>query len=80
MSIIWCRYLVPAGGLSADGQQWLPAKHRQFLVPVKALGKIFRAKFRDALKKTPLYPKRLLKPGHRTGSSTVSRSAAARPP
>ena len=48
-------YLVPAGGLSADGQQWLPAKHPRFLVPVKALGKIFRAKFRDAFKKTPLY-------------------------
>ena len=47
-------YLVPAGGLSADGQ-WLPAKHLRFLVPVKALGKIFRAKFRDALQKTPLY-------------------------
>jgi hypothetical protein len=48
-------YLVPAGGLSAEGQ-WLPAKHPRFLVPVKALGKIFRAKFRDALQKTPLYP------------------------
>jgi hypothetical protein len=48
-------YLVPAAGLSADGQ-WLPAKHPRFLMPVKALGKIFRAQFRDALKKTPLYP------------------------
>lgn len=47
-------YLVPAGGLSAEGQ-WLPAKHPKFLLPVKALGKIFRAKFRDALKKTSLY-------------------------
>jgi len=47
-------YLVPAGGLAPDGQ-WLPAKHPKFLVPVKALGKIFRAKFRDALKKTSLY-------------------------
>lgn len=47
--------LVPAGGLAADGQ-WLPAQHPKFLVPVKALGKIFRAKFRDALRKTPLYP------------------------
>ncbi len=47
-------YLVPAGGLAAQGQ-WLPAKHPKFLVPVKALGKIFRAKFRDALKKTSLY-------------------------
>ena len=33
-------YLVPAGGLSAQGQ-WLPAKHPKFLVPVKALAKIF---------------------------------------
>jgi len=48
-------YLVPAGGLAADGQ-WLPAIHPRFLVPVKALGQIFRAKFRDALQKTPLYP------------------------
>jgi predicted RNA-binding Zn-ribbon protein involved in translation (DUF1610 family) len=48
-------YLVPAGGLSADGQQWLPAKHPRFLVPVKALAKIFRAKFRHVLKKSPLY-------------------------
>jgi Putative transposase/Transposase zinc-binding domain len=48
-------YLVPAGGLAVDGQQWLPAKHPKFLVPVKALANIFRAKFRDALQKTPLY-------------------------
>jgi hypothetical protein len=48
-------YLVPAGGLSAEGH-WLPAKHAKFLVPVKALGKIFRAQFRDALKKTALFP------------------------
>jgi Putative transposase/Transposase zinc-binding domain len=48
-------YLVPAAGLSADGQQWLPAQHPRFLIPVKALGKIFRAKFRNALRKTPLY-------------------------
>ena len=47
-------YLVPAGGLSAEGQ-WLGANHPRFLVPVKALGKIFRAQFRDTLKKTPLY-------------------------
>jgi Putative transposase/Transposase zinc-binding domain len=48
-------YLIPAGGLSADGQ-WLGANHSRFLVPVKALGKIFRAQFRDGLQKTPLYP------------------------
>jgi hypothetical protein len=44
-------YLVPGGGLAADGQTWLPAR-KNFLLPVKALSKIFRAKFRDALRKT----------------------------
>jgi hypothetical protein len=44
-------YLVPAGGLSADGQQWLAAR-RNFLVPAKALSILFRAKFRDALRRT----------------------------
>jgi hypothetical protein len=47
-------YLVPAGGLSADGEQWLAAR-RNFLVPVKALSALFRAKFRDALKRTELF-------------------------
>jgi Putative transposase len=44
---------IAGGGLSADGSQWLPARE-DFLVPVNALAKIFRATFRDALKKTPL--------------------------
>jgi hypothetical protein len=43
-------FIVAAGGLSKDGNAWRPARGR-FLVPVKALSKIFRAKFRDALKK-----------------------------
>jgi Putative transposase/Transposase zinc-binding domain len=43
-------FLVSAGGLSADGQQWVPAKNPKFLVPVRALSRIFRAKVRDALK------------------------------
>jgi hypothetical protein len=42
-------YLVPAGGLAADGA-WLPAR-KNFLLPVKALSRIFRAKFRDALRR-----------------------------
>lgn len=46
--------IVAGGGLSVDGGQWLPARE-DFLVPVKALSKIFRAKCRDALQKTPLY-------------------------
>jgi len=40
-------YLIPAGGISSDGE-WLPVRNN-FLFPVKALSKIFRAKFRDAL-------------------------------
>lgn len=47
-------YLVPAGGLSADGEHWLSARGN-FLIPVKALSILFRAKFRDALKKAELF-------------------------
>lgn len=46
-------YLVPGGGLSEEGK-WLPAAE-DFLVPAKALAIIFRAKFRDTLKKTELF-------------------------
>jgi len=44
-------YLVPGGGLAADGETWLESG-KNFLLPVRALSKIFRAKFRDALRKT----------------------------
>ena len=47
-------YLVPGGGLAADGQTWLPARHN-ILVHVKPLSILFRAKFRDALKKANLF-------------------------
>jgi hypothetical protein len=47
-------YLVPCGGLSPDGDTWLPG-NPDFLLPVKALGKIFRAKFRTALQKTDFF-------------------------
>ena len=46
-------YLVPGGGLAADGQTWLPAR-RGFLVHVRPLGRLFRAKFRHALHKLGL--------------------------
>lgn len=42
-------YLVPAGGIDPKTGQWKPA-HPKFLVPGSALRKLFRAKFRDALK------------------------------
>jgi len=46
-------YIVTGGGLSAQGR-WRSARN-DFLVPVKALSRIFRAKLRDALKKTALF-------------------------
>jgi hypothetical protein len=41
--------VVPGGGISADGGRWLPSR-ADFLVPVKALSIVFRAKFRDRLR------------------------------
>jgi hypothetical protein len=41
-------YVVPGGGVSADGSCWLPSR-ADFLVPVQALSIVFRAKFRDIL-------------------------------
>lgn len=46
-------YLVPAGGL-AEGPTWLPAQ-RKFLLPVKALSRLFRGHFQRALRKTSYY-------------------------
>lgn len=42
-------YLVPAGGIDPNTGEWIPS-HPKFLVPGSALRKVFRAKFRDALK------------------------------
>ena len=41
-------FLVPGGGLSDDGQRWLPSR-ADFFVPVKAASNIFRALLLDAL-------------------------------
>jgi hypothetical protein len=46
-------YLVPAGGVD-QATNWLPARNA-FLLPVKSLGKIFRAKFHQALRKSACY-------------------------
>jgi hypothetical protein len=43
--------LVPAGALSFDRNRWVPAR-QDFLFPVKALSRVFRAKFLDSLKKS----------------------------
>jgi len=47
-------YVVPGGGPSRDRTRWLPSS-QDFYVPVKALSPIYRAKFRDAMKKAGLF-------------------------
>jgi hypothetical protein len=42
--------VVTGGGLSADGERWIAARN-SFLLPVRALSKIIRAKFLEALEK-----------------------------
>ena len=37
--------VVPAGGLSPDGEHWRAPKNIKFFLPVKPLGKLFRKKF-----------------------------------
>lgn len=44
-------YLVPGGGLAADGRSWLSCR-KSFFLPVRPLGILFRAKLRDGLRKT----------------------------
>lgn len=46
--------LVPAGGIRDDGRGWIRSR-ADFLVPVEALSKIFRAKFRDAIRRAGLF-------------------------
>ncbi len=42
-------FIVPGGALSRDGTEWLSSRN-DFLVPVEALSKIYRAKFRELMK------------------------------
>ena len=46
-------YVVPGGGPSPDGSRWLPSRVH-FFVPVKALSKLFRGIFREAIQKAGL--------------------------
>ena len=46
--------IVTAGGLSADRTQWMAAKHPAYLVPVKALSVVVRAKMCAALHRAGL--------------------------
>jgi hypothetical protein len=47
-------YVVPGGGLSEDGQNWLASK-AEFFVHVKPLSRLFRAKMRAALHQSAVY-------------------------
>jgi hypothetical protein len=46
-------YVVPGGGVSPDGSRWLPSR-ADFFVPVKALSILFRARFRELLRRAGL--------------------------
>lgn len=47
--------LVTAGGLSDDGLVWIKPKYPRFLLPERALSKIFRGKLRHRLKRAGLF-------------------------
>ena len=42
-------FVVPGGGVSADGSKWLSAP-KNFLIPEKAAAKVYAGKFRDAMR------------------------------
>ena len=42
--------LVPAGGLSFDGDNWKKPRHKNFLVPVRALSRLFRGRLVGGLR------------------------------
>lgn len=46
-------FIVPGGAISQSGTQWLPSRS-DYLVPVLALSKIFRAKFKHLIEKCGL--------------------------
>lgn len=55
--------IVPGGGLSPDRQRWVAAD-RDFFLPVKVLGRIFRGKFLEEVRRMarqgqPVFPRRL---------------------
>jgi hypothetical protein len=47
-------YVVPGGGPSADGSLWMPSRP-DFFVPDPALSRLYRARFRDAMKQAGLF-------------------------
>jgi hypothetical protein len=54
--------VVPGGGLSADGERFVPCRQRRFFLPVTVLSSLFRRLFLEALEDA-FYQKRLQFPG-----------------
>ncbi len=50
-------FLVPGGGISSDGKQWLYPKNRKFLIATKPLAALFKGKFKSQMKRLGLYEK-----------------------
>jgi len=46
-------YVVPGGGLDEGGERWLPSR-ADFYLPVRALSIVYRAKFRDCMRRAGL--------------------------
>ena len=43
-------YIVPGGGLRADGKKWVPARQRDWLLPVAKLGAVFARRMEEAVR------------------------------
>lgn len=72
-------YIVPGGALSTTDGLWHPSRI-DFYLPVKALSKIFKAKFRDAMKEAGLLeqiPSELWQIDWNVNSQTVDSSEAS---
>jgi hypothetical protein len=57
-------YLIPGGALSLDGSAWIGTQYKDWLVPVRALSKLFRGKLKSMLCKagfTDKIPRRVWK-------------------
>jgi len=46
-------FVIPGGGLTADGRDWRPSR-AEFFLPVKALSMLYRAKFRQCMQRDGL--------------------------
>jgi predicted Zn-ribbon and HTH transcriptional regulator len=55
--------LVPAGGLSFDDKRWRRPKYKNYLVPVKALSRLFRGRLVAALRQRYVNKELVLPPG-----------------